>query len=254
MEPSLSSIRGLTWEHLAPLSAGTLSHPNSHPPFTNTTAVSRPPTKTRRNHPAPEPGTTPPQEGQGGAISRSWCVCVCPRVSSRMTGDTHRRLDTDIPHTSITYMDGSRCPTAGRIDGRTTMHAGRHTERCRGARVVQCRSLLDTAGRDAVLAEGGWDGCCVVRGGGLCDAQAVGLGVSVGRGEALELGLACPDGGKLEGGRLGVVSPWTCFMSEGRGRWYQGWDSRSLRAGLDDVCLLISIPWAWLSFRSIVPS
>lgn len=41
------------------------------------------------------------------------------------------------------------------------MHVGRHTERCRGARVVQCRSLLDTAGRDAVLAEpeGGWDGC-----------------------------------------------------------------------------------------------
>lgn len=64
------------------------------------------------------PGTTPPQTSQGARYRRrSWCVR--PRVSSRMTGDTHRRwTQTYHTHTPITLMsnrfvkwtDGQTCP------------------------------------------------------------------------------------------------------------------------------------------------
>lgn len=141
------------------------------------------------------------------------------------------------------------------------MHVGRHTGRCRGARVVQCRSLLDTAGRDAVLAkpEGGWDGCpgwVFVR----CSGRRTRWDWSV----CWEGGAPCLPGvvcGNLEGGRLGVVSPWACFMSEGRGRWYQGWTTIPILragmlihmcAGLDDVLCLMLIPLS-LSLASFAP-
>jgi hypothetical protein len=54
-------------------------------------------TKTRRNRPGSKPGPPRPRKEQGW---RDIAVLLCPRVSSRMTGDTpSSTMDTDIPHT-----------------------------------------------------------------------------------------------------------------------------------------------------------